>query len=192
MARFVLGITGASGAPYALRVLSFLVGAGHEVHLVVTANGRKVMALETGATPESLAGIHGAGIVLHDDGDLFAPIASGSFRVAGTAIVPCSMSAAGRIASGSGTDLLCRVADVALKEGRPLVIVPRETPFSSIHLRNLLSLSEAGATILPAMPAFYARPSGIDDLVDFIAGRVLEKLGVTNDLASEWGGSSGF
>jgi len=189
--RYVLGISGASGSVYAVRVAKAIAEAGHELHLVFSAAGERVMIHETGmdgaAFMKDLGGSATGKIFRHESNDLFAPIASGSFRTDGMAIVPCSMAAVAAIAGGSGGDLLRRAADVHLKERRPLVVVFRETPLSSIHLRNLLVLSDTGALILPAAPAFYNKPTGMDDLVDFIAARVLSGLGMENDLIQEWG-----
>ena len=191
MKRYVLGISGASGSVYAARVARAIAEAGHELHLVFSEAGERVMQHETGLDAASFlrtVGLSAKGkTFLHEKGDLFAPIASGSFRTDGMAIVPCSMAAVAAIANGTGGDLLRRAADVHLKEKRPLVVVFREAPLSSIHLRNLLALSDAGALILPAAPAFYGRPEKVDDLVDFIAARVLSSLGLENDLVEEWG-----
>jgi len=197
---YALGITGGSGAPYALRLLEQLVLAGHEVHVVLSSAGEKVLQLETdialGKTlrdkqdalaraveAESKPGT----LRVFDHGNLAAPISSGSFPCAGMAIVPCSTGSLGRIAAGISSNLIERAADVMLKERRTLVLVPRETPLSAIHLRNMLTLREAGADILPAMPAFYHKPKTISDMVDMIVGRILDRLGVENHLFFRWG-----
>ena len=125
---------------------------------------------------------------LEDNGDLFSPIASGSCAVDAVVIIPCSMSTLAEIACGTGKSLLCRAADVALKEGRRLLIVPRETPLNAIHLENMLKLARLGAGMLPAMPGFYSRPGSVDDLVGFVAGKALDWLGVENDLYQRWEG----
>lgn len=190
MSRYIVGITGASGSIYAVRLLEELLKAGHEVHLIVTGNGLKVMSYEIEYSNENCLGRLQAlydSLKLHDINNLFSSVASGSFKTEGMAVIPCSMSTLGEIACGVSKNLLGRAADVCIKENRKLVLVPRETPLSQIHLRNMLTLSEAGATILPAMPAFYQRPEGINDLVDFIVGRVLESLGIDNNLYKKWG-----
>jgi len=200
MAVYAVGITGGSGAPYALRLLNALAAAGHDVHAVISPAGEKVMQLESGirlgktlrdreAALLQAAGVEaGWGSVrLFDHMNLAAPISSGSFRWSGMVVVPCSTGTLGRIASGISSNLIERAADVALKERRPLVLVPRETPLSEIHLRNMLSLRRAGADILPAMPAFYHRPKTIADMVDMIVGRILDRLGVDNALFYRWG-----
>lgn len=200
MSTFALGITGGSGAPYALRLLEQLVLAGHEVHVVLSPAGEKVLQLETGialgktlrekqATLERSVECEGkeGQLRVFDHGNLAAPISSGSFPCAGMAIVPCSTGSLGRIAAGISSNLVERAADVMLKERRTLVLVPRETPLSTIHLRNMLTLREAGADILPAMPAFYHKPKTISDMVDMIVGRILDRLGVDNHLFFRWG-----
>jgi 4-hydroxy-3-polyprenylbenzoate decarboxylase len=200
MAIYAVGITGGSGAPYALRLLRALCESGHAVHAVISPAGEKVMQLESGIRlgktlrEKQDALIRAAEIDagkgslrLFDPMNLAAPISSGSFTCAGMAVIPCSTGTLGRIASGISSSLIERAADVALKERRPLVLVPRETPLSEIHLRNMLTLRRAGADILPAMPAFYHRPRTIADLVDMIVGRVLDRLGVENTLFYRWG-----
>ena len=193
MKNYVLGISGASGGIYALRVARALLERGHRLQMVASVEGERVLRYEIGmdlasfsaSLPEESRSL----LTLHASTDLFAPIASGSFVTDGMIVVPCSMAAAAAIANGTGGDLLRRAADVHLKERRKLVLVFRETPLSSIHLRNLLTLSEAGAVILPAAPAFYGKPQGLEDLIDFIAGRAMASLGVENDIAPEWSGN---
>ncbi len=200
MAIYAVGITGGSGAPYALRLLHALTGAGHDVHAIVSPAGEKVMQLESGIklgrtlrdkqdalirASEIEAGK--GSLRLFDHMNLAAPISSGSFKCAGMVIVPCSTGTLGRIAAGISSNLVERAADVALKERRRLVLVPRETPLSAIHLSNMLTLHRAGADILPAMPAFYHRPKTIADMVDMIVGRILDRLGVENSLFYRWG-----
>jgi 4-hydroxy-3-polyprenylbenzoate decarboxylase len=197
---FAVGITGGSGAPYAVRLLEQLVLAGHEVHVVLSAAGETVLQLETGVRvgrtlrekQEALertieADGKPGSIRVFDHANLAAPISSGSFPCAGMVIVPCSTGSLGRIAAGISSNLIERAADVMLKERRTLIIVPRETPLSTIHLRNMLTLREAGADILPAMPAFYHKPKTISDMVDMITGRILDRLGVENHLFFRWG-----
>ena len=187
MPKYIVGITGASGSVYAVRLLEELLKTGAEVHLVVSKNGSQVMRFETG---QSISGALADGcsgtLLVHDHDDLFAPISSGSFHVDGMAVIPCSMTTLGEIASGSSRNLLGRAADVCIKERRKLVLVPREMPLSTIHLRNMLSLSELGVMILPASPGFYHRPQTIDDIVNFVVSRVLSALGIENDLYQKW------
>jgi 4-hydroxy-3-polyprenylbenzoate decarboxylase len=194
--RVMLGITGASGAPYAARILGALARAEAEVGLVASQAGRQVIALELfgDATMdgrralERLASEHGgSGTTIWAENDYSAPYASGSARTDAVIICPCSMATAGTIAAGGESNLIHRAAGVQLKERRRVILVPRETPLSSIHLRNLLTLREAGADILPAMPGFYHLPQTIDDLVDFVAGRVIDALGLEMTLVPRWG-----
>ena len=200
MAIYAVGVTGGSGIPYALRLLGTLLEAGQEVHAVVSPAGEKVLQLEAGLRlgktlrekQEALARVIEAEakpgtLRLFAHGNLAAPISSGSFPAAGMVIVPCSTGSLGRIAAGISSNLIERAADVTLKERRPLVLVPRETPLSDIHLENMLRLRRAGADILPAMPAFYHRPKTIADLVDMVVGRILDRLGVDNTLFPRWG-----
>ncbi len=191
--RIILGVTGASGSRYALRLLDALLASGTEVHFVTSDTGAQVFEYETGlgldATLEDRAKRHPGLLHTYAPRDLFAPIASGSFPVSGMAVLPCSMSTAAAVAQGVGGNLLRRAADVQLKERRPLVLVPRETPLSLIHLRSLLSLAEAGAVVLPAAPGFYGRPSSIEDLLDFIVGRTMDALGLPGSPAPQWTGA---
>jgi len=198
MNNLVVGITGASGSIYGLRLVAELLRAKRHVTLLLTNAGRQVLAFETGlqlakTQKESLDQLRthfGAGEDLshYSLNDFFAPVASGSSAPDAVVICPCSMGTAGRIAAGLSDNLLERAADVALKEGRRLLLVPRETPFNQIHLENLLRLSQAGAQILPAMPAFYQQPQSVEDLVDFVVGKVLDQLGVEHQLFKRWGG----
>lgn len=185
MKKIVVGITGASGAPYARRLLTVLgerVRRGElEVGVCLSRNAPEVWALECG---EELR------IDLPVYRDFRAPFASGSAGWNAMAIVPCSMGTCARIAHGISDTLLTRAADVMLKERRPLVVVPRETPLSVIHLENLTALARAGATILPAMPSFYGKPAGVEALLDTVVGRVLDHLGERNDLSHRWGEAS--
>lgn len=199
MAVYAVGITGGSGAPYALRLLQVLLQGGNEIHLVMTPAGETVLQIETGLkvgkTLREKAAIlqtameipEGANLRVFDPSNLAAPISSGSFPCAGMVIVPCSTGTLGRIANGISSNLIERAADVMLKERRRLIVVPRETPLNDIHLRNMLTLRQAGADILPAMPAFYHKPRNISDLIDMIVGRVLDRLGVENTLFHRWG-----
>jgi len=179
----VVGITGASGIAYGVRLLEALKAAGAATSLVLSADGAKVLRLETGKRPQDVKRL--ATRTFSND-DLAAPIASGSRSFDAMVICPCSMSTAAKVACGLSDNLITRAASVALKERRRLVVVPRETPLSSIHLRNLAALAEAGAVVLPAAPAFYGRPGKVEDLGDFIAGRVLDTLGIENRLYRRW------
>ena len=189
-----LGITGASGAPYAARLLTTLSEAGVEVGVCVSASGIKVIATELYAD-SSLSReqvldrfLDGKdGVAVYSENDYSAPYASGSANVDGYVICPCSMATAGTIAAGAMANLVHRAASVALKEERKLVLVPRETPLSTIHLENLLRLRNAGATILFAAPGFYNAPQSIDDLIEFVVGRCLDQLGIENQLTRRWG-----
>ena len=189
-----LGITGASGAPYAARLLDALVAADVEVGLCASSAGLEVVATELYGDPdldrdEVLRRFVGdrAGVTVHAPNDWRAPYASGSARVDAYVICPCSMGTAGTIASGTMSNLIHRAASVAIKEGRKLIVVPRETPLSDIHLENLLRLRRAGAVVLMAAPGFYNAPQSIDDLIEFVVGRCLDQLGIENRLTKRWG-----
>ena len=199
MGVYVLGIAGASGAPYARRVLEQMLGAGHDVKAVITDAGRKVLAVEedlvlTGNTEADTPTLlewanvpdFAGTFELYHHKDVAAPIASGSFAVDGMVVVPCSGGTLGRIAHGISNGLLERAADVCLKERRRLVLVPREMPLSLIHLRNMTAVTEAGAIVLPASPGFYHNPKSIDDLVDMVAGRILASLGIDSKVMKTW------
>ena len=183
--KIVVGITGASGSIYGVRLIEVLRRAGHEVHAVVTQSGWQVMDYECGVSREELAKQVN---VLYDVENISAAIASGSFRMDAMVVVPCSMKTAGSIAQGISDNLLTRAADVALKEGRPLILVPRETPMHAIHLENLLKLAQTGARIMPACPGFYHRPQTLDDLVDMMVGKICDMLGVEHQLFARWQG----
>ena len=189
-----LGITGASGAPYARRLLQALSAAGAEVGLCISEAGVQVAATElygdislsrdevTALLTEGLDGVTVVGLR-----DYTTPYASGSARVDGYVVCPCSMSTAASIAAGAMANLVHRAASVALKEERKLILVPRETPLSTIHLENLLRLRRAGATVVFAAPGFYHAPQTIDDLVNFVVARCLDQLGIDQTLVSRWG-----
>jgi len=197
MAVYTVAITGASGAAYGVRLLGCLLEGGHHVHLCVTREGGMVLREETGlswsGTPEemevsirkSLRGKGGSLRVFYED-DFLAPIASGSVPVDAMIIVPCSMKTAAGVAAGSSGNLVERAADVTLKERRPLIMVPRETPLSAIHLRNLLTLARMGVHVLPAMPAFYHHPKSVEEMVDFVVGRILDALKLEHRLYRRW------
>ncbi|MCD6264258.1 UbiX family flavin prenyltransferase [Candidatus Bathyarchaeota archaeon] len=183
--RVVVAITGASGVVYGRRLLEVLREKGVEVHLIISRAGRLVVREELGLEPESLERLASRA---YDPEDLMAPLTSGSFKVDAVVVVPASVKTVAAIASGYSDNLITRAADVALKEGRTLILVPRETPLSPLHLENLLRLSRMGVVILPAMPAFYHKPEEIGDLVDFIVGKILDQLGVDHDLYKRWEG----
>ncbi len=192
--RIFLGITGASGAPYAARLLQALAGAGCEVGVSASGAGIEVLATELYGDPalgrdEVLARVVGdaKGVTVYAPDDWSSPYASGSAKVDAYVICPCSMATVGTLATGAMDNLIHRAASVALKEGRRLVLMPRETPLSAIHLQGLLTLRQAGATILFLAPGFYHAPQSIDDLVDFVVGRALDQLGLSNELMKRWG-----
>ncbi len=184
----IVGVAGASGLIYAVHTVKYLLAADYHVELVASKAAYMVWAEESGVKmpPEPTkqarfwrdqTAVPTAGkLTCHTWGDVGANIASGSFRTLGMLVIPCSMSTVGKLAAGLSSDLLERAADVQLKEGRKLVIVPRETPFSLIHLRNLTTLAEAGAKIVPAIPAWYHQPQTIDDLVNFVVARSLDQF----------------
>jgi 4-hydroxy-3-polyprenylbenzoate decarboxylase len=184
----VVGVTGASGAVYAQRLVRWLLERDFEVHLTVSAAGRVVVKEELGpaAGDDPWGQANRDRLKLYHEKDYYAPFCSGSFRFRGMAVIPASMGTVGAIASGAGTNIIHRGADVALKEKIPLVVVPRETPFSTIHLENLLALARAGAVILPPSPAFYQRPRTLEDQVDFVVSRVLDALAIENQLFRRW------
>lgn len=195
MASYTVAITGASGAVYGVTLAERLAEAGHEVALVVSPDGVTVLKEETGidwsgkpsAVQRALDRRFSGRVTWWEAKNFYAPIASGSNLNDGMVIAPCSMKTAAAVAHGLSASLIERAADVTLKERRPLVVVPRETPLSVIHLENLLTLSRAGAHVVAAMPAFYHRPKSIEDLVAFVVGRVLDHLGVAHQLVPRWG-----
>lgn len=185
----VLALTGASGAPYAVRLLEVLAQEGVPVWLIVSSHGWRLLQQECGIADEAaLRAATGRWktVTLLPDGDRGAAPASGSRRTAGMIICPCSMATVAAVAHGSSRSLIERAADVTLKEGRRLILVPRETPLSLVHLRNLVAAKEAGATILPAAPGFYHRPARIEQLVDFVVQRILDQLDLGIDIAPRW------
>ncbi|MDR0707060.1 MAG: UbiX family flavin prenyltransferase [Treponema sp.] len=186
--RRLVCITGASGAIYGIRTIQALRESGCEVHTVASAWGERVVVEETGKPFSTWMNDFAVSQnQIYDCRDFAAPIASGSFPLDASVIVPCSMSSVGAIASGVCQNVIHRAALVCLKEARPLVIVSRESPLSLIDLRNLTTLAEAGATILPASPAFYHNPASMDDLVDFVVGKILDHLHVEHRLFKRWG-----
>ncbi|HRK22195.1 MAG TPA: flavin prenyltransferase UbiX [Fimbriimonadaceae bacterium] len=191
--RIVVGVTGASGAIYAQRFLIEAAKQFETVYLTLSAQAVQVAETELGVTPvvdgmctHSWLGDASSRITVLNEKDYFTPPASGSFLHDGMVIVPCSMGTAGRIANGISNDLLTRSADVCLKEGRKLILVPREMPWNLIMLRNLTQLVEAGATILPASPAWYHKPSSLEDLADTVVARILQLLGAKQELVKPW------
>jgi 4-hydroxy-3-polyprenylbenzoate decarboxylase len=211
MSTFVVAITGASGAIYGVRLIRALMAHGHRVELIVSTTGRAIVAAETGielgTTPDSArtallqhlndnsAGptpSDGANLTVHGLRNLHATIASGSVATHGMVLCPCSMKSLAAISGGFADDLIGRAADVHIKEGRPLILVPRETPLSPIHLENMLKLSRLqGVRVIPAMPAFYNGPVSIMDLVDFVVARILDNLRLEIDWGPRWQGADG-
>ena len=182
--RVVIGISGASGAAVAVKALQLLAPLDIEVHAVVSSWGKVNLQHECERSPDDLRPLVHR---LHSNKDLASPLASGSFRIDATLIVPCSARTLGTIATGTGDGLISRAADVALKERRRLVLGLRESPLSSIHLRNALTISDAGGMIVPLSPAFYAQPAGIDDLVTALAARLLDHCGIEVPELPRWG-----
>jgi len=180
----VVAVTGASGVLYGIRLLEALDGAGQPTALILTRPGRKILELETDYTVRQLEKL--AGSVYAED-DFTAPFASGSHIFNSMVICPCSMKTLGAIACGMASNLVVRAAEVCLKEGRPLLLVPRETPLSTIHLKNMLAASRAGARIVPASPSFYNRPQSVDELVDCVVDRLLDMLDVEHNTDRRWG-----
>lgn len=188
----VVAISGASGAPYAIKLLQALVHAKRSLWLIVSEHGWRLLKTEADVGDiETLRSRVGGNaweqlVTVFDDGDRGASPASGSARTSGMVICPCSMGTLSAIAAGSSRSLVERAADVALKERRKLILVPRETPLSAVHLQNMLRATRAGAVVLPAAPGFYHRPTSVDDLVSFVVARVLDQLEVDHDLTRRW------
>lgn len=184
--RLIVGVTGSSAPQLGYELLRALAESGEvETHLVLSQGARRTVRLEMDADPAELEALAD---VVHDPTDLAAPISSGSFRTLGMVVIPCSMRTLAAIATGNAADLLTRAADVCLKERRRLVLVPRETPLSLIHLRNMEAVTLAGATVLPPVPAFYHRPRTIEDLLRHTAGKVLDQFGLEHELFTRWTG----
>jgi len=203
MGTYTIAITGASGSIYGIRLLKYLLEKGHNVYLTITKEGSLILKEEVGfdwqeqqieeETEKEIKRdlkLKEANLHYFSEDNLSAPISSGSAKVDAMVVIPCSMKALSGIAHGYANNLVERAADVIIKEGRTLILVPRETPLNSIHLRNMLILSEMGVKIIPAMPAFYSDPKNINDLVDFVAGKVLDSLCVENNLFKRWKGLS--
>lgn len=189
MKKLVVAITGASGSIYALRFLKRATAHYDEILLTASEQALQVLRTETdlNVDRDNLAATLGDNVRLLDERDYFTPPASGSFRHDGMVIVPCSMGTLGRVANGISNDLTTRAADVCLKEGRKLIMVVREMPYSLIMMRNMVAAAEAGATILPASPAWYNRPATLEDLADTVVARILQNLGVDQDIVPQWG-----
>ncbi|MBD1371623.1 UbiX family flavin prenyltransferase [Hazenella sp. IB182357] len=193
--RVVIGMSGASGAPYALQVVQTLLGRGDTVHIILTEAAWRVLKEEHGWVlsnreaflQSQFKGLPGE-LIYHPLKDIGASIASGSFQCDAMVVIPCSMGTLAKLAHGLSTNLLERTVDVMLKEKRKLVIVPREMPLSAIHLENMLKLAQNGAHILPAMPAFYHEPRSVEDMVRFVAGKVLDSIEVEHQLYKRWEG----
>lgn len=182
--RLIVGMSGASGAIYGVRLLQALKSQPIETHLVLSRAAEMTLAYETEFTPKQVRALAD---VVHAVGDVGAPIASGSFRTMGMVIAPCSVRSMAEIATGVTSNLLTRAADVVLKERRRLVLMLRETPLHTGHLRNMVALSEMGAVIAPPVPAFYAKPESVDDIIDHSVGRVLDLFGLESSLVRRWG-----
>lgn len=198
MKPYVVAITGASGVIYGVRLVQALTGMGHRVELIISDSGRLVIREETGLAlrsltqTEDLIPLFGESIrgllTAHSHKDFSAPVASGSYPTAGMIVVPCSMGTLGAIAGGISQNLIHRAADCMLKEGRKLVIVPRETPLNAIHLENMLKLARLGVRMVPAMPAFYSGAQDLNEIVDFMTGKVLDQLEIPHTLYPRWTG----
>jgi 4-hydroxy-3-polyprenylbenzoate decarboxylase len=194
--RYILAISGASGSVFGIRVLESILGKS-EVHLIISSQSFSIIRHETGidwsgktdaAVQEKIrAYFKSRRIHYHNETDLAAPLSSGSFLADGMLVVPCSMKTLSGIAHGYANNLTERAADVTIKEGRPLLLAPREMPFSAIHLENMLKLARLGVKIAPPVPAFYQKPKGLDDIVDFVAGKILDSFGIKHDLFRRWG-----
>ena len=195
--KWIVGVTGASGMPYALRLLEILSEQIEEVHVVFSEAAFRLLHLEHGIkmkasrlSTEALFNKSTDIVFFYDNKDIGAAIASGSFITDGMVVVPLSMGSLGAISSGICANLIHRAADVVLKEGRKLVLVPRETPLSTIHLENLLKLSQMGTSVVPAMPGFYQQPANLDELVDMMVMKILDQMGLHVDLVPRWGSDS--
>ena len=194
MRRLIVGITGASAGVYGIRLLQVLTKQEDiEVHLTISSSGARALSEELQIEVdldnfelESLLGVSSPRVVYHHESDIAAPIASGSFRTEGMIVVPCSMGSIASIAGGMSRNLIQRAADVCIKENRKLVVVPRETPLSPIHLENMLKLSRMGVCVLPAMPGFYHFPKNVDDLLNFVVTKILDQFGIDMGLIQRW------
>lgn len=185
----IVGITGASGAGYARRLLQCLVAADRDVHLIISPHGRQLLAEEldiTDPTPEALLGRTSDRLTLHPHNAMHSRLASGSLLTDGMVICPCSSNTLGAVAGGLGHNLILRAAHVTLKEARRLIVVPREMPLSRIEIDNIRRIAEAGGIVCPASPGFYLRPTTVDELIDFVVGKLLDLLGIEHTLETRW------
>ncbi len=196
MGKYVVSLTGASGSVFAECLIQELLKQKHEVYLIASEQGEKVYTYELNKPYSkgieqyyALAKENGSKFRVYDNNNLFAPIASGSVKMDATIVIPCSMGTLGKIANGIADNLITRTADVALKERRKLLLVVRETPLSSIHLKNMLEVSNAGGILMPPVPAFYAKPTSLIHSINLSVGRMLEVLGVSNSLHERWEGT---
>ena len=185
--RLVVAITGASGVIYGIRALEVLKKLDVETHLIMSEWGAKNVKIETDKTPDYVRSL---ATKYYEDDNMAAAVSSGSFKTDGMAVIPCSMKTLASVANAFDDSLVSRAAGVCLKERRKLVLVPRETPLSKIHLENMARLADAGAVILPAMPGFYHRPKTMDDLIDHVVGKVLDQFDIDHGLFKRWGGQS--
>jgi 4-hydroxy-3-polyprenylbenzoate decarboxylase len=182
--RIVVGITGASGVILGIKLLEFLKKTGIETHLIITEIAKKIIEHETDYSVKDVEKLADS---VHDNKDLFAPIASGSFKIKGMVVIPCSMKTLAGVANGYSDNLLLRVADVCLKERRKIILVAREMPLSQIHIENMERVSRAGGIILPPVLTFYSKPKNINDMVNHVIGKVLDMLDIENDMYKRWG-----
>jgi 4-hydroxy-3-polyprenylbenzoate decarboxylase len=179
-----VGISGASGVQYGIRLLEVLAEKGIKTHLILTEAARQIMEIETDYSPSAVEKL---ATWSYSEKDFTAPIASGSYKTAGMVIAPCSMKTLASVANGMSDTLLTRAADVCLKEERKLILMTRETPLNLVHLENMLRAKKAGASILPACPGFYSRPKTVEDLIEIMVGRALDLLGIENEIYRRWG-----
>jgi flavin prenyltransferase len=186
--KIIVAITGSSGVLYGIRILEILQKLGINTHLVLSDWGEKNIRIETGKTVDYVRSLSS---ITYDNSNMAAPISSGSFQIDGMAIVPCSMKTVSSIANGYDDNLISRAAGVCIKESRKLVLVPRETPLSAIHLQNMLRLCKIGVVILPAMPGFYHKPRTIEDLMDHLVGKILDQFRIKHNIFKRWGETGG-
>lgn len=195
MKKIIVGLTGASGSAYFLRLIEVLLEYEIQIHVIASEHGSQVLTYETGVILEEQIKVWNeknpdTTITLENNNNMFSAVASGSYRCDAMIIIPCSMSTMGEIANGITKSLITRAADVMIKEQRKLVIVPRETPLSTIHLKNMYELSKVGVTILPAMPGFYNLPQTLDDIINHIVGKALDCIGIDNNNYKRWKGKN--
>lgn len=182
--KIIIGISGGSGALLGIRLLEFLKETEYETHLVITTPAESIISHET---DYSVGDVKKLAKESYDNSDFFAPFASGSFKTRGMVIIPCSMKTLAGVASGYSDNLILRAADVCLKERRKLVLVTREIPLSYIHIKNMSKVTKAGAIVVPPVISFYSKPKTVDDMIDFVLGKVLDVLGLENELYERWG-----